>query len=129
MYVGQPIKAKINFIRLTAISSLKAIFFPLLLRTRLAAKLTCVFLFFLIHAKNGRVEISALRGQEGKSWFWTLLYWPHMAISGYSKAASDIMPVQIIRIRSPRLSFAFTCTQLREACVCNAPGCRSSTEY
>lgn len=52
-----------------------------------------------------------------------------MGISGYSHSASDTMPVQMIRIRSPRLSFAFTCTQLREACVCNVPGCLSSAEH
>lgn len=105
MYVGQPIKAKINFIGLTAISLLKAMFFPLLLRTRLAAKLTCIFLFLLIHTKNGRVEIPVLRGQEGKSWFLTLLYWPCMGISGYGNSAPVTMLVQIPRIGSPGLSF------------------------
>ncbi|KAI6074629.1 secernin-1 [Aix galericulata] len=32
------------------------------LKSRLAAKLTCIFLFLLIHTKNGRVEIPVLRG-------------------------------------------------------------------
>jgi len=124
MYAGQQIKAKINFIRITTLLSLKAIcfvlfcFFPLLLRSRLAAKLSCIFVFLLIHTKNNRVEIPVLRGQEGKSCFLTSLYRSHFGRSGYSDSASHIMPAQMTRIRSPRISFVFICY----LGVCNAPG-------